>query len=230
MVQPLINSSAMATWVLTCTISGVSPAQRGYRPWSQPNSSAFCTPGMARVRLWYMWWWVFTMPGVTRWWRASITSSACCMSAGSSAVGPMKAMVLSRIKIEASCSSRDVSSWVAMVWAWWISRVRMTQSIKDKGHLVCNKPGGCVEAESHWIQGTRGEHHVAEHPGLCWVCAGAQVVFCLMWKYLPTWCAMRPLGMLFGWRVGYRYAKGTKICSKNFPGVRCSCGVCSAGA
>ncbi len=40
----------MATWVDTCTISGVSPAQIGYSPRSQPNSSASCTPGIARVR------------------------------------------------------------------------------------------------------------------------------------------------------------------------------------
>jgi hypothetical protein len=73
-VQPLISSSAIATWVDTCTISGVRPAQIGYSVFNQPNSSAFCAAGTARVSDWTMWWWVFTRPGVTTWLRASISS------------------------------------------------------------------------------------------------------------------------------------------------------------
>ena len=124
MVQPLISSSAMATWVLTCTIAGVSPAQMGYSPRSQPNSSAFCTAGIARVRLWNMWWWVLTRPGVTRWCRASINSSARALQPGGrSPVGPMNSIRLLRMKIDASASSRHASSSVAMQRALWIRRV-----------------------------------------------------------------------------------------------------------
>ena len=133
-VQPLSSSSAMATRLLTCTISGVRPAQIGYRARSQPNSSAFCACGMARVRLWYMWWWVLTRPGSTRWPRASITSSAV---AGNSAAGPMASIRLSRTKTDAWRSSRDWfgSGWskVATQSALRMSRVGMARGHIDSG-------------------------------------------------------------------------------------------------
>ena len=34
---------------------------------SQPNSSASCAAGTARVSVWNMWWWVLTRPGSTTW-------------------------------------------------------------------------------------------------------------------------------------------------------------------
>ena len=59
-MQPDCSSSAIAVSVDTSIISGVRCAQILYRFVSQPNSSAFCAAGTARVRLWYMWWCVFT--------------------------------------------------------------------------------------------------------------------------------------------------------------------------
>ena len=92
-VQPLSSNSAMANWPETRTISGVSPTQIGYRPWSQLKSSAFCTPGIARVRDWYMWWCVLIRPGTTTWWRASMTSSTCVSSSSVfSAAGMRRSM------------------------------------------------------------------------------------------------------------------------------------------
>jgi hypothetical protein len=62
-VQPDRISSAMAVWVDTAIISGVSRAQIGYRLVSQLNSSPSWAAGTTRVRLWYMWWWVLTRRG-----------------------------------------------------------------------------------------------------------------------------------------------------------------------
>ena len=130
MVQPLSNSSAMATWPETRTISGVRPTQIGYRPWSQLNSSAFCTDGIARVSDWYMWWCVLIRPGTTTWRRASITSWTCVSSSSTfSLARMMRSMRPSRIKSEASCTSVFASSIVAMQRARWISNVVMDLSL-----------------------------------------------------------------------------------------------------
>ena len=55
--------------------------------------------------IWYMWWWVLTRPGITRWPRASITSSAVC---GRSAAGPMASIRWSRMKTDASAQFAPV--------------------------------------------------------------------------------------------------------------------------
>ncbi|MNW10691.1 hypothetical protein D3C71_2079540 [compost metagenome] len=75
----------MAVWVDTAIISGVRRAQIGYRLVNQLNSSPSWAAGTTRVRLWYMWWWVLTRPGMTTLPLRSSTSSAVC---GSSALGP----------------------------------------------------------------------------------------------------------------------------------------------
>ena len=116
----------MATWPDTRTISGVRPTQIGYRPWSQLNSSAFCTDGIARVSDWYMWWCVLIRPGTTTWRRASMTSSTCFSSSSTSSLAGMRrSMRPSRIKSEAPGNSVLASSMVAMQRARWMSKVVM---------------------------------------------------------------------------------------------------------
>jgi hypothetical protein len=101
----------------------------GYKPVSQLNNSAFCTAGMARVKLWHMWWCVFTMPGMTTWCWASITLSAVW---GKLLAGPMAWMQLSLTKMEALRSSSPASLSVAMVWALWMSKVVMAMILHEE--------------------------------------------------------------------------------------------------
>src|SRR3990167_5918996 len=131
---------------------------------------------MARVRLWYMWWCVFTRPGVTRGPRASMVSPADSSSArGSSAVGPIHSITLSLTNSDASFSSRpcDGSAWskVAMQVALCISRVFMSlqpvvrfgvgllQVLDEKPHLGGQVP--LLRVHGQDVVGGQGE--LVEH-------------------------------------------------------------------
>src|SRR5690554_2284414 len=122
-VQPLRISSAIAVSAEMYTASLVSPAQMGYRVFSQLNRLESCA--IARVRVWYMWWWVLTIPGMTMWPLRSMISSA---SDGSSLVGPTCSMTLSRMNTPPSEISRRSRSMVTSVCAWRTRTVPISSS------------------------------------------------------------------------------------------------------
>lgn len=91
--------------------SSSRPRQISYRVRSHGNSSIFCTFGRFRVKVWYRWWWVFTRPGYTKQWEASMTQSA-----GRSS-GPMYRITLSCTRMFSPRSTRSSRSTVTMAWA-----------------------------------------------------------------------------------------------------------------
>src|SRR5262249_34952968 len=74
----------------------------------------------------YMWWWVFTRPGMTTWSPASITSSA---SPGSCALGPTDSITPSRANRPPPGISRRAASCVTSRVAFFRRSVAMAMSL-----------------------------------------------------------------------------------------------------
>ena len=123
---------------------------------SQPKSSASCAAGTARVRLWYMWWWVLTRPGITTCPCMSITSArrssiALRYSAGRSAVAPAHRMAGPSATTAPSAISRRWSSIVTSTSAC----CRISIASSPSRRIICaDVPAG----RSHGQHAARRQH------------------------------------------------------------------------